>query len=166
MPINIIIVILTSLAFPSFSLAQDKQAGWERALPSDVDDYEDWNLRQDNKDLYLKAFGDFDGDGRQDEAYLAKNVAAGQYGVFVKLAKADAPIELDWGELKSLPRVGLYEVKPGRYTDFCARKRNRPADCVPHVSIPNEAFAVVYFEASSHTLYFKNGKWLTVWTSD
>jgi hypothetical protein len=154
------------LFIPSPTFAQTKQEAWVRALASDVDDYEDWNLRQDNKDLYLRAFGDFDGDGRQDEAYLAKNVAAGQYGVFVKLAKADAPIELDWGELKSLPRVGLYELKPGKYSDFCARMRNRPADCVPHVSIPNEAFAVVYFEASSLTHYFKYGKWETVWTSD
>jgi len=172
MPFIVSIAILSSLSFPSSSFAQTtqsplaKQSPWERVLPSDVDDYEDWNLRQSDKNLNLRAFGDFDGDGRRDEAYLAKNVAAGLFGVFVKLAKADAPLEIETGPLDDLPRVGLSEVKPEQYTDFCARKRHRPADCTPRSSIPHDAFNVVYFEASAHTLYFKNGKWLTLWTSD
>ena len=151
---------------PISTLAQTHPELWERALPSDVDDYEDWAYRQADKNLNLRAFGDFDGDGRRDDAYLTKNASVGRYAVMVKLAKADAAIALDTGALSDLTRIGLGGVKPGPLTGFCARQEPRPDGCTPRVSIPNAAFSVSMFESSERIFYFKNGAWLTVWTSD
>lgn len=150
---------------PSFSVT--KANVWERVLPSDVSNSLDWTYRKADKALNLSTFGDFDGDGQQDEAYLAKNVYVDKYAVFVKMAKAGArPLRLDTGKLSDLPSIGVSAVKPGRYTDWCARKSPRPDKCMPIVEVPNQAFSVFMYESAARIIYFKNGEWLTIWTSD
>jgi hypothetical protein len=159
------IIVLVAIPEPGFS--QTKASVWERVLPSDVSNSDNWTLRKADKALNLTVLGDFDGDGRQDEAYLAKNVSAKKYAVFVKMAKAGArPLRLDTGKLSDLPSIGVSAVKPGRYTDWCARKSPRPDKCVPIVEVPNQAVSVFMYESAARIIYYKNGEWLTIWTSD
>jgi len=159
----VILLILT----PTLGFSKTKSNVWERVLPSDVSNSVDWAYRKADKALNLSAFGDFDGDGQQDEAYLAKNVYVDKYAVFVKMAKAGArPLRLDTGKLSDLPSIGVSAVKPGRYTDWCARKSPRPDKCMPIVEVPNQAFSVFMYESAARIIYFKNGEWLTIWTSD
>jgi len=163
--LGLIVLTIASLHMPCF--AQTKASKWQRVLPSDVRNSENWAFRKTNKALNLSAFGDFDGDGQQDEAYLAKNEAANEYAVFVKTAKAGAePVRLETGKLSDLQTIGLTAVKPGRYTDWCAGKTPRPDTCAASVEVPNEAFSLFQYESSARILYSKNGKWLTVWVSD
>ena len=83
------------------------------------------------------------------------------------MAKAGArPLRLDTGKLSDLPSIGVSAVKPGRYTDWCARKSPRPDQCVPIVEVPNQAVSVFMYESAARIFFFKNGEWLTIWTSD
>ena len=161
------LALLAALMFPAASFSQTKADIWQRALPTDVSGSDNWALRKADKALNLSAVGDFDGDGGQDEAYLAKNESADEYAVFVKMAKAGArPLRLDTGKLSNLPSIGVSAVKPGRYTDWCARKSPRPDKCVPIVEVPNQAVSVFMYESAARIIYYKNGEWLTIWTSD
>ena len=161
------LALFVALMFPAASFSQTKADTWQRVVPSDVSGSDNWVFRKTDKALNLSAFGDFDGDGRQDEAYLAKNEAANDYAVFVKAAKAGAePLRLETGKLSDLHTIGLTAVKPGRYTDWCARKTPRPDMCAASVEVPNEAFSVFMYESAARILYYKNDKWLAVWISD
>ena len=161
------LALLAALMFPAASFSQTKADIWQRALPTDVSGSDNWALRKADKALNLSAVGDFDGDGGQDEAYLAKNESADEYAVFVKMAKAGAePMRLETGKLSDLHTIGLTAVKPGRYTDWCSRKTPMPGTCAASVEVPNAAFSVFKYESAAQILYYKNGKWLTVWISD
>jgi hypothetical protein len=148
--------------------AQSKPQNWERVTSSDVNQYEDWAYRQKDKYLNLSAFGDFDGDGKQDHAYLSKNVKDGEWGVFLEASRSGGvPRLVDTGDLASLPRIFLEVQPPGNYLTLNCKHGSDPSvNCGISVNLQNESFAITYSEASSETFFVCNGVVSSFYTSD
>jgi hypothetical protein len=147
---------------------QSKTLNWERVTSSDVNQYEDWSHRQQNKWLNLSAFGDFDGDGKQDHAYLSKNVKEGKWGVFLETSRSGGmPRIVESGEIASLPRMFLQTQPPGTYPTLSCKYGSAPsANCGTSITLQNESFEVISSEASSQTFFVLNGFVSSFYTSD
>jgi len=150
------------------SSAQSKPNNWERVKSSDVNQYEDWAYRQNDKWLNLSAFGDFDGDGKQDHAYLSKNVKEGKWGVFLETSRSGGmPRIVESGEIASLPRMFLQTQPPGTYPTLSCKYGSAPsANCGTSITLQNESFEVISSEASSQTFFVLNGFVSSFYTSD
>jgi hypothetical protein len=147
---------------------QSKPLNWERVTSSDVNQYEDWSHRQQNKWLNLSAFGDFDGDGKQDHAYLSKNVKEGKWGVFLETSRSGGmPRIVESGEIASLPSMFLQTQPPGTYPTLSCKYGSAPsANCGTSITLENDSFAVISSEASSQTFFVRNGFVSSFYTSD
>jgi hypothetical protein len=150
------------------SPAQSKPNNWERVTSSDVNQYEDWAYRQNDKWLNLSAFGDFDGDGKQDHAYLSKNVKDGEWGVFLEASRSGGvPRLVDTGGISSLPRIFLQTQPPGIYRALSCQYGSDPSvNCGVSVNLQNDSFAITYSESSSETFFVCNGVVSSFYTSD
>ena len=148
--------------------AQSKPQNWERVTSSDVNQVEDWAYRQKDKWLNLSAFGDFDGDGKQDHAYLSKNVKDGEWGVFLEASRSGGvPRLVQSGEIASLPRMFLQTQPPGNYPTLSCKYGSDPSvNCGISVNLQNDSFAIIYSEASSETFFVCNGVVSSFYTSD
>ena len=147
---------------------QSEPLNWERVTSSDVNQYEDWSHRQKDKYLNLSAFGDFDGDGKQDHAYLSKNVKEGKWGVFLETSRSGGmPRIVESGEIASLPRMFLQTQPPGTYPTLSCKYGSDPSvNCGISVNLQNDSFAITYSEASSETFFVCNGVVSSFYTSD
>lgn len=147
---------------------QSHPMNWERVKASDVNQYEDWAYRQNDKYLNLSAFGDFDGDGKQDHAYLSKNVKEGKWGVFLELSSLGGMNRIvESGEISSLPRMFLQTQPPGNYpTLSCIHGSAPSANCGASITLENDSFEVICWEASSQTFFVRNGFVSSFYTSD
>jgi hypothetical protein len=148
--------------------AQSKSQNWERVTSTDVNQYEDWAYRQKDKWNNLSAFGDFDGDGKQDHAYLSKNVKDGKWGVFLEASRSGGvPRLVDTGGIASLPRIFLQTQPPGIYRALNCKPGSDPSvNCGISVNLQNDSFAITYSEASSETFFVCNGVVSSFYTSD
>lgn len=148
--------------------ARSGQEGWARVTPSDVNQYEDWVHRQKDRSYSLNAVGDFDGDGRQDQAYLAKNVSKGIWGLFLDTSRSGGgPRLVETDEIASLPRVFLDVQPPGRYRTLSCRYGSEPSvNCGKLVDLKTDSFTLTYLEASSRTFFVSNDIVSCFWTSD
>ena len=148
--------------------AQSKPQNWERVTSSDVNQVEDWAYRQKDKWLNLSAFGDFDGDGKQDHAYLSKNVKEGKWGVFLETSRSGGmPRIVESGEIASLPRMFLQTQPPGTYPTLSCKYGSAPsANCGTSITLENDSFEVISSEASSQVFFVRNGVVSSFYTSD
>ena len=148
--------------------AHSGQEIWERVTPSDVNQYEDWAHRQKDRSYSLSAVGDFDGDGRPDQAYLSKNVSKGRWGLFLETSRSgEGPRLVETDEIGSLPRVFLDVQPPGRYRTLSCRYGSEPSvNCGKFVDLKTDSFTLTYSEASSRTFFISNDIVSYFWTSD
>ena len=66
--------------------------------------------------------GDFDGDGKPDEARLMVRGDGKAFALFVKLGARDSALKLDeFPDMKMLPSIGIKRVAPAEYPTACAR---------------------------------------------
>ena len=147
---------------------QSKPLNWERVTSSDVNQSEDWSHRQQNKWLNLSAFGDFDGDGKQDHAYLSKNVKEGKWGVFLETSRSGGmPRIVESGEIASLPRMFLQTHPPGTYPTLSCKYGSAPsANCGTSITLESDSFEVISSEVSSQIFFVRNGFVSSFFTSD
>lgn len=148
--------------------AHSGQKGWERVTPSDVDQYEDWVHRRKETAYSLVAVGDFDGDGRPDQAYLSKNVSRGIWGLFLETSRSGGgPRLVETDEIASLPRMFLDLQPPGRYKTLSCIYGSEPSvNCGKLVDLKTDSFTLTYSEASSRTFFVSNNIVSYFWTSD
>ena len=141
------------------SLANSETNKWEMVTQSDVNSYEDWHYRKRDKRFLLSAVGDFDGDGKQDRAYLMKNVNQGEWALFLKASKKTGqPRLVDTGDIKSLPRLFLESQPPGVYSSASCKYGDDPdVNCEVSVDIKSESFSLTFSESGSTTYYMCNG---------
>ena len=147
---------------------QSHPMNWERVKASDVNQYEDWAYRQNDRWLNLSAIGDFDGDGKQDHAYLSKNVKEGKWGVFLELSSSGGMARIvESGEISSLPRMFLQTQPPGTYHGLNCKHGSAPsANCGTSVTLENDSFEIILSESSSETFFVCNGFVSSFYTSD
>ena len=148
--------------------AHSGQEMWERVTPSDVNQYEDWAHRRKETAYSLVAVGDFDGDGRPDQAYLSKNVSKVIWGLFLETSRSGGgPRLVDTDDIVTLPRVFLDLQPPGRYKTLSCLHGSEPSvNCGKHIHLKADSFSLSYLEASSRTFFISNDIVSYFWTSD
>jgi hypothetical protein len=100
------------------AVAQELPSGWRKANARESSG--EW--RQKSSSKFLRAIGDFDGDGKPDIAELLVEMSGKRWALFVRLTSAgkwqmlDAP-----SDIESLDRFGVAVAKPGRYETACGK---------------------------------------------
>jgi hypothetical protein len=168
--VGVRLAVLVAVLATSPALAQAPFAippGWERPLRSDLDPGSyDFGLRK-APDLNLIARGDFNGDGKPDQAELLVNRPAASFALFIHLAGEAVPREISRRKLSQLAGVGIGALKPGTYRTICGRHVPIGPTC-PEAQVATRTDTVSYanFEASSYFLTWKDDRFEEVWTSD
>jgi hypothetical protein len=150
--ISLIAIVLLAVS-ASFCPAQELPSGWR--YPSAKQATQDFRLQDRNR--FLGATGDFNGDGVQDKALLLVNDKTSKLGLFVCLTTAQG---CDWHRLEEmdLPFIevmGIATVKPGKYQTACGKgywncEKNEPKFLV----LKNQAIELFKDEsASSYYVY-------------
>ena len=114
--------VVSAVALPIRAISQSPlalPAGWR--LPTQKEAHQAWRSSADTR--YLVAHGDFDGDGRQDSAYLLVREDGSGFAPFVALTGRDGRAVYVQGEktnqMAYLESEGLKLAKPGTYTTAC-----------------------------------------------
>lgn len=147
---SLVLASLISVA-PLAAVAQD---GWEMIRLSELADTPQYRFRENGSD-FLRTRGDYDGDGREDSAQLARNPEAGTYAVMVGFATGEISIIAE-GPLEALPSMAISSVGPGLYLTVCAEG---DTDCGPrNVDIATDAISLFEFEGANRYLYWQDGE--------
>ena len=143
--------------------------GWTRAAEADLAG-PDWESRKDKPHRYVRAEGDFNGDGQADRAELLVNRTTQRFGLFVFLAGAKAATELDGGKLGELTRLGISTQQPGRRQTTCGKGYDRDdPKClkgIPFVDVKHASIGFFMFESATSEFYWTGSKFEHFWTSD
>jgi hypothetical protein len=104
---------------------------WRSATPEELQ--EEWRQRSDARFVFAR--GDFDGDGRPDEARLMLSQDGERLAIVVRLSGSDERIIYQDAKAKEhgLAGMGIQVLPPGRYVTVCGKGY---FDCPP--SEPNE----------------------------
>ncbi|MBI3514913.1 MAG: hypothetical protein HY060_12750, partial [Proteobacteria bacterium] len=95
--------------------------GWRLPRPDELSSPHDivqW--RDDSPDREAVARGDFDGDGRQDEARLLVSADGKKYALFVLLGSGRA-VRLVIDDVDGLSIMGIAALPPGRHRTACGK---------------------------------------------
>ena len=117
---------------------------------------------QGTSDLFVS--GDFDGNGIRDEAFFVKDGRAYALCVHMNDGRERIP-------LANLPRIintGIRESPPGVYVDACTRGVGSGcrSDQVVEVELDTEALVLFTYESAARLLYWRDGRFRTLWLSD
>ncbi len=155
------------------SIASDLPAGWrfptKEELKGDL-------IRDRSSEKYKDAVADFNGDGKDDYAYLVKSTSFSGEALVVKVSnhsKYDWLVldQFDWGE--EYPNVelimGVSLVEPGEYKTACGKGYwECKDDEVPLLKL--DLYAINYFRFSSAASFFywdkKTSSFSRIWISD
>jgi hypothetical protein len=111
-------ICICALSLSALVAAQDLPPSWRRPSPTETSD----GWRQKSPTRFLRVKGDFDNDGKSDIAEILVNPSSNQFALFVKLSSAGK-----WQlvgqpyDVKSLDRLGIDYVKPGKYETACGK---------------------------------------------
>lgn len=120
-------------------------SGWRNPTPAELGTAEDQQWREVDPARYLFLIGDFDGDGKPDEARLMVRGDGKAFGLFVKLAARDAVVKLDeFPDIKMLPSMGIKRVAPAEYPTACARGLDCAEDEPRYIRVTHDA--IDYFQ--------------------
>lgn len=154
-------LLLCLLAAPA--LAQSAlPEGWRATNASDLQG-PDHKLRRAAPEEKVAATGDFDLDGRPDQARILYSDRLKRGGVFVDLSGD----QTGWFKIEDLPPdisgITLQLLKPGPYQILCdpdepCRRKT--------VTTPRPGLDMAQLEASSWIIWLEDGRWRTEWTSD
>ncbi len=116
------IVLLIMFITPVITFAKDAVPGWRTPMTNELG--KDMAWRDKDPNLYLVVKADFDGDGKEDIAYLLVNSKDNSIGLFVVMASVGnaRPLQLEIIKDKQLIEVfGIGIVRPGTYETACGK---------------------------------------------
>ncbi len=149
-------------------LAEDF-TGWRK--PDNKELGNDYSWRKEDPNLYLTAKADYDGDGKEDMAFLLINDKENKMGLFVELgSRPGKKIKLDQFDDKSwLEVMGIAVAKLGKYKTACGKgyfdcEKGEPKTL--DLKLP----AIDYFKEGSANSFFiwnkKTNQFKRIWMSD
>src|ERR1019366_7454215 len=147
----LLIVLMSSAAAAQKDLLRLQP--WRPPTAADLGTQEEQKWRQDSAAHYLVMTGDFDGDGKPDEARLVVRGDGKAFALFVKLGARDTVLKLDeYPDIKMLPSIGIKRVAPGEYPTACARGYDCAEDEPKYIRVNHEA--IDYFEPNGTEHYY------------
>lgn len=134
----------------------DPPEGWEMPSKSKL---QMEPMREKSPTGYIRAYGDFDGDGAEDTALLLVPESGAGYGIFV--FRGDGHGNFGPGlpaireQAGSVEYLGIERVPPGKYRTACGKGY---WDCGPdepeELDLRTDAISVFTFESASAILYW------------
>lgn len=142
---------------------------WQPIALERLEDTIDYKLfRVKHPTGYLRADGDFNGDGKPDHAEYLENRRTGDIRLVAFVStKSGEPAqhvldELDFG---GVARMGLSTSKPGQRRTVC--KRYDWPDCnVDTITLRYDSIDYFRFESASSYFYYHSGAFYRLWESD
>src|ERR1700722_12965198 len=117
-----IVLAMFSLAAQNVEQSSQSWRSWRLPTAAELGNAEDQKWRQDDPGRYLVVTGDFDGDGKPDEARLMVRGDGKAFALFVKLGAREAAQKLDeFPDMSKLAAIGIKRVAPATYPTACAR---------------------------------------------
>jgi len=148
-----LIALAIALATSSFA-AQNPELAWHPPTPSELGSAADQKWREaDPVDRFLVVRGDFDGDGKPDEARLMVRGDGKAFALFVKLAaRAEAEKLDEFPDASRLPALGIKRVAPDRYPTACARGLDCAEDEPRYIDLRHDS--IDYFRHDQFNRYY------------
>jgi hypothetical protein len=148
--------ILLLLALTSAAVAAQKDSSlppWRAPTDAELGSPEEQQWRHDDPARYLVMSGDFDGDGKPDQARLMVRNDGKAFALFVKLAARDTAQKLDeFPDMWMLPSIGIKRVAPATYPTACARGFDCAEDEPKYIRVTHEA--IDFFKTESAETYY------------
>jgi hypothetical protein len=142
-------------------------AGWRQPLPAEISTPADpWRDR--DSEAFLRAEGDFDGDGRSDRAELLVSSDGRHFALFVLLGTG-RQLRLLREKISVLPAFGVAKVVPSTFPTACGKgywecKKGEPS----HLSLSRDA--IMFFKRESAASVFvwsaSRKAFRRIWVSD
>ena len=141
------------LATAMMSLAANGAESWRPPSAAELGSASDQKWRAEDPDRFLIVKGDFDGDGKPDEARLTVRGDGKAFAIFVKLASRPAAQKLDeFPDVSKLPALGIKRVAPDRYPTSCARGLDCAEDEPRYITLRHDA--IDYFRYDQFNRYY------------
>lgn len=128
--------------------------GWR--VPPKETMYNLGNWRAESKDWFIRAFGDYNGDGVRDHAALYVNEESLTEGLWVYLSGTDASRK--WLLLTAYPGesaslfMGIETIGPGRYETIMCLNHSESGKCISEININHDA--ILFFRHMSASSIF------------
>ena len=113
-----------------------------------------------NESIY--AAGDFDGDGRRDEAFFSKR--AGEYHLVACLNDGKEAFSLH--KVRYVTERSVYSTAPGIYLSACAKGYASGCNSDDLAEVELEHDAIMFIHKAGMIFYWANGDFRKVWISD
>src|ERR1700692_4504220 len=136
-------LLLLTLVLMSATAAQKdalRLQPWRPPTTAQLGSAEEQKWRNDDPAHYLSVVGDFDGDGKPDEARIMVRGDGKGFALFVKLAARDTALKLEeLPDIKKLPSMGIKLVAPAEYPTACARGYDCAEDEPRYIRVKHDA---------------------------
>ena len=151
-----LVTLLVLIAIAPFSSGQELPKGWTVPAASSTRQA----FRQKDRNRFLVATGDFNGDGKQDKAVLLVNKATSKLGFFVCLTTTTG---CDWQRLEEMdiafPDVmGIDTVKSGKYETACGKGYWEWEKDEPETLVTKRDAIELFKDESASSIYVYNPK--------
>src|ERR1039457_2058485 len=147
----LLIVLMSSAAAAQKDLLRLQP--WRPPTAAELGAPQEQKWREDDPGRYLVVTGDFDGDGKPDEARLVVRGDGKAFALFVKLGARDTVLKLDeYPDIKMLPFIGIKRVAPGEYPTACARGYDCAEDEPRYIHVNHDA--IDFFKVESAATYY------------
>jgi hypothetical protein len=145
-------LIAIVIASSSFA-AQNPDFSWHPPTSSELGSAVDQKWRDADPDRFLIVRGDFDGDGKPDEARLMVRGDGKAFALFVKLAASASEQKLDeFPDVSRLPALGIKRVAPDHYPTACARGLDCAEDEPRYIDLRHDG--IDYFRHDQFNRYY------------
>jgi hypothetical protein len=161
--------LIALLSQPATSSVKPEVADWRLPLQTEIAEALDW--RKDNPQSYLRAAGDFDGDGRSDTAELVVSEQHNAVAIRVRLSSLPSEplvIAEDEGS-HTVVGLGIDLVGPGDYKTACGKGYFECGPSDPEVlHLSCNAIDFFRFESANSFLIWQPEakEFMRIWMSD
>jgi hypothetical protein len=156
---RVVRVVLAASALMVATAAQKdalRMQPWRPPTAAQLGSVEEQKWRDADPARYLSVTGDFDGDGKPDEARIMVRGDGQGFALFVKLASGAALKLEELPDMKKLPSMGIKLVAPAEYPTACARGYDCAEDEPRYIRVKHDAIDFFQHDAVDRYYYWND----------
>jgi len=154
---KVLLLIVLMSAPAAAQKGSTRMQPWLPPTAADLGTPEEQKWRESDPARFLVVTGDFDGDGKPDEARIVVRGDGKAFALVVKLSSRDSAIKLDeFPDIKLLPSIGLKRVAPGEYPTACARGYDCAEDEPRYIRVKHDAIDYFQNDVAEHYYYWND----------